>query len=269
MGSEVEAERARLRAECQRRSGRRTAEAATHFGVRVQRGSKNGLRLVREEYARINKRSSFHVPRELHPAYWDARAGDFDDDEHRFYTDEWCEHQREEALENFDLNIAFMRSLDAAEFEEIVTEHVASRLNMRPVYDLNEWDHKPGIYVMVLDDYRQVYVGTTSASVGVKERVRQHWRATKPFDRLLFGGVDDSILSIDSFRALDTTRIFALTSKKAYDIETPLVESIPPKFRLNRIVGGEGRMIGVLAGLRVDIVKRRDLHASSHESTLD
>jgi hypothetical protein len=46
-------------------------------------------------------------------------------------------------------------SLDAAEFEEMVTEHVASRVNMRPVHDLNEWDHKPGIYVMVLDDYRE------------------------------------------------------------------------------------------------------------------
>jgi hypothetical protein len=42
---------------------------------------------------------------------------------------------------------------------------------MRPVHDLNEWDHKPGIYVMVLDDYRQVYVGTTSGRIERAKRI--------------------------------------------------------------------------------------------------
>jgi len=42
---------------------------------------------------------------------------------------------------------------------------------------------------------------------GAKEHIRQHWSKTKQFDRLLWGSVTESIISIDSFRALDTTRI--------------------------------------------------------------
>lgn len=53
---------------------------------------------------------------------------------------------------------------------------------------------------MVLDEYRQVYIGATSESAGTAERIRQHWSGQKQFDRLLAGSVETSVLSIDSFR---------------------------------------------------------------------
>jgi len=80
-----------------------------HFGVRVQAGSKNGLRLKRENYARINKRRSKWIPREMAPELWDATAHIYEDDEHRFYTDEWCEKHRSLALQNFTSSVTTSR----------------------------------------------------------------------------------------------------------------------------------------------------------------
>lgn len=89
---------------------------------------------------------------------------------------------------------------------------------------------------MVLDEYCQVYVGT---SKDLKKRVMAHWSKTKPFDRLIFGTIETSILSIDSFRALDTTRIFVATNDHTYLKENVYINSFDQKYVLNRTAGGE------------------------------
>jgi hypothetical protein len=93
---------------------------------------------------------------------------------------------------------------------------------------------------MVLDEHRRVYVGATSESAGIAKRIRQHWTHQKQFDRLVAGSVETSVLSIDSFRALDTTRIFAMTTSECFDEEDLLLQQFPPKFALNRGMGGRG-----------------------------
>ena len=212
---------------------------ATHFGTTVRSTRGLGLRISRETYARINKRSSLpRMVREDNPEYWDAVAWKYEDDEHRILTDEWCETQRKDALLNFDLNMAHFASLDRDEFESALQSAVASRRGMREVNDLTKWDGVPGLYIMVLDEYAQVYVGVANSSTGIAKRIRQHWTRQKQFDRLLWGAVEESNLSIDSFRALDTTRIFALKTDKFFAGENPLLEKFPRKFTLNRVMGG-------------------------------
>ena len=66
----------------------------------------------------------------------------------------------------------------------------------------------------------------------------QHWSKQKPFDRLIFGGVDKSVLSIDCFGALDTTRIYVLETTSLDSSERLAVTKMPAHFRLNRIGGG-------------------------------
>lgn len=75
---------------------------------------------------------------------------------------------------------------------------------------------------------------------------------------MVWGDPENSIISIDSFRALDTTRIFAAKTARSFDGENPLLERFPQKFMLNRIIGGRDAV--KLAGLvGVDkIMKRRD-----------
>lgn len=235
-----------------------------HFGLDVRSGTKYGLSIERETYAQINKRSSSYFPRESYPeGYWEAVAHNYDDADHRFMTDEWCRGHQARALANFDLNMAYFSTLDHDEFEAAVATAVAAQKGMVEVTDLNEWKGKRGLYVMVLDDFCQAYVGVTESESGVAGRIRQHWTSSKAFDRLLFGDVSDSILSIDSFRALDTTRIFAAKSRNPFDLEDKIIESLPSKFVTNRVAGGRGDMLGFLTGLGVDVFKRRELPADT------
>ena len=106
------------------------------------------------------------------------------------------------------------------------------------ISDLKNYIGISGIYVMVLDEYKQVYIGITNN--GIKERIKQHWNANKEPERLIFGQAFNSVLSIDSFGALDTTRIFVKTDGDLYAIENKFVEEFDKRFLLNRTMGGIG-----------------------------
>lgn len=236
----------------------------------VRAGSRNGLRIDRDTYARINKRSSTYIRRDLvSPEMWDEFSEFYEDEDHRILTDEWCEWQQARALENYDLNMAYFASLDHAEFDAALSESVASQRGMKEVTDLNKWDGVGGIYVMVLDDYRQAYVGVTQSMGGIKARIRQHWSTSKQFDRLLWGSVTESIISIDSFRALDTTRIFAARSSDPWSIEEKMMRTFPKGFLLNRIMGGRAEMVGLAHKLGIDVIRRHELEPSESTTVTD
>lgn len=214
-----------------------------HFGVKVFKG-KYGLKLERDQYALINKRSSIPMSESMPEIY--------DDSEGKFYTDEFCEKRRADYLINFDLNMTFYSNLDREEFNTEIENFKKNNPDFEEVKDLNKFDDVPGYYMMVLDNYCQVYIGTTN---NIMNRIRSHWRGIKLFDRLMLPvyGVETSILSIDSFRALDTTRIFALKDENIYEYEEDLISSFSPKFCGNRL--GGGRFLGSLFMER----KTRDL----------
>lgn len=88
---------------------------------------------------------------------------------------------------------------------------------------------------MILDEYKQAYLGTAS---DIYKRIITHWIKQKEFDRLIFGGVEHSRLSIDSFRPLDTTRIYVMKTKRTYSSEDRYINSISEKYLLNRTGGG-------------------------------
>lgn len=77
---------------------------------------------------------------------------------------------------------------------------------------------------MVLDNYRQAYIGQ---SWDMRKRIKKHWSWTKQFDRLLWGRVQESVMSIDSFRTLDTTRIVASRTINYDSLEAHLVRTFP------------------------------------------
>ena len=89
--------------------------------------------------------------------------------------------------------------------------------------------------MMILDDFCQSYIGTTK---NIYHRIYQHWAKNFPFDRLIFGEVSTSKLSINSFKALDTTRILVALSSDIYVDENNFIEAFPTTFLLNRISGG-------------------------------
>lgn len=214
-----------------------------HFGVKVLEG-KRGLKLTRDKYAIVNNKNSlmrFSV---------DIYA----DNEGKFYKEEWCKKQLDDCLKNYDLNMEYFSLLDHKEFCKEIEGFLIQNKQFSEVIDLNLYDGASGYYMMVLDEYSQIYIGTSN---DIKRRIRQHWSNSKPFDRLLFpmGNVKSSILSIDSFRALDTTRIYAYATKATYSSEDNFINQFSSKFLCNRLAGG--RILNNLQALAM--VKKRDL----------
>ena len=182
------------------------------------------------------------------------------------YSDEWVASHAELALKNFDLNMLHFRRLDQQRFDDGLAVLLAKFSALREITDLRTVSGEPGIYVLVLDRYRQLYVGQ---AVDVAKRIRAHWSKTKPLDRLIFGDVESSILSIDVFRALDTTRIFVATGVPLDDLyerdqlERRMAAVFDPDLSLNRIAGGDGPT--AMLEMSLGGIKTRDLTATEAE----
>ena len=233
-------------------------EKAIHFGVRVQ-SAKYGLRLTREKYAIINQRASLPKFKSL------EERGAYTDVTGRFYTQEWCESYQEVILKNFDLSMEHFSKIDAEEFNDAIERFLKKNKKFEKVIDLKEWNG-PGYYLMVLDDYKQAYIGTAQS---IRRRIQQHWATTKEFDRLLFPmyAVEKSIMSIDVFRALDTTRIYAYRTGRTYISENRFIKDFPPDFLCNRIGGGLGDKNAprILGSVDRALAERENVRNMSHD----
>lgn len=226
-----------------------------HFGVTIKPGTL-GPKMTRENYAVIStkvtdgklfqekdnyKRSvGYHVDRLSAVDEFEGRKYQiYADESCLFYTDEWTQMHKQRCLMNYDLNLKFYSYLDTAKFENEIEEFINKFTNFIEVFDLNDYDKITGNYLLVLGNYNQVYIGGTN---NLKRRIMQHWSKKKEFDRLLFPpgnkGIDISRLSIDSFRALDTTQIFVFPSKFYFEQEDEFKRYFSDEFVVNRIMGG-------------------------------
>ena len=215
------------------------ASSLLHFGVTV-RSAKYGLHLNRDTYALINPRNTFYKRFGGHYKFPSLEAKNaYADEDGTFYTTEWCEEYRSFCLKNFDLTMRYLAALDYNEFESELSSFLQKYSDFKAVTDLTDYTNIPGYYVMVLDNYSLVYIGTTTT--GIRKRIQEHWHNTVGFDRLLLPlyNAETSILSIDSFRALDTTRIFAFPSSPPHDLENDFINFFSRKFISNRIGGGK------------------------------
>ncbi|KAM9872700.1 GIY-YIG nuclease family protein [Leucobacter aridicollis] len=242
-----------------------------HFGVIVRTSVKYSPQLERSEYLQASTKVTnpgYYLEGAVTGRITADRMGELFADPTTCveYSAEWVASYGELALRNFDLNMLFFRRLDQQRFDDGLAALLAEFPELREVTDLRTVAGEPGIYVMVLDHHRQLYIGQ---SVDVAKRIRQHWSKSKPLDRLIFGEVESSILSIDAFRALDTTRIFVVTGVPLDDpyerdqLERRMASSVDPDLSLNRIAGGEGQMAVLEASLGG--LKARDLTATETE----
>lgn len=200
-----------------------------HFGIKLIK-RKYSFKLVREEFALISTKPSL-------PKFQDLVAKNaYVDNSGTEYKKEWCEEYRKLCLQNFDLNMKYFSLLDNIDFNNTLIEFLEKYNKFCEVNNLLDYDSIAGYYIMILDEYKQAYIGKSD---NVKKRIHQHWTAKKPFDRVLFPmyAVKTSVLSIDLFRALDTTRIYVWKRNLADGIEKKLIEAFPKMYCLNRIGG--------------------------------
>lgn len=166
----------------------------------------------------------------------------------KYYTDTVIEKHKEIYLDNFDLNMAYFRSLSKGKFEDSLQEFLNENSSFMEITDLNAVNGTSGYYVMLLDEYAQAYIGT---SRNIKKRIQQHWTMQMYFDRMIFGDKDHSILSINSFRALDTTRIFVYPTSNTFNLEDKFINQFDQQYLLNRTAGG------ILEGLSEAVAKMK------------
>lgn len=137
---------------------------------------------------------------------------------------------------NYELNMNCYNSLDEKDFNLHLKQQI-KRFHLKECTELNEVENISGVYVMVLDKYKQVYVGQAK---NIKQRITQHWNKRFPLSRYLLGDICSSVLAIDSFGQLDTTRIYYLhvpEENHKYDITTMeglVLSAFHPKYTINR-----------------------------------
>lgn len=165
-------------------------------------------------------------------------------------------------LENFDMNMHFYDRLDRASFERQLEKVLARFPEFEEVTDLTQESNRRGIYLLVLGQYKQLYVGKTYKNF--LERIKKHWTNNVEFDRLIFGDWKKSKLSIDSFKALDTTQIFVLplnaTEDSILKIESQLVEMIKGEYLANRLSGGSVNWSNRITPYMSEKLKLRDFN---------
>lgn len=186
----------------------------TYFGVNLK-DSKYGFEISKDNFAIINNKSSINTG--------------------QIYSDEWCQEHYERCLKNYSINMRYFSSLSEIDFNTALSNFLKKHKKFIEVSDLNNYQNVSGYYLLVLGKYHQVYIGT---SQNIKIRIMSHWSKIKQFDRVLFGSIENSILSIDCFRALDTTRIFVFNTHEILTFEDRYINDFPSKYLLNRTVGG-------------------------------
>ena len=227
-------------------------EKIKHFNVNIQKNENNLL--TRENYCKptdeldykekknIKNLNDFYKLHGRKPGlfpvpdyYFNIPNELFADEEH--YTKEFVDSHYQNCMKNFDLNMNYFNSLDHDKFNISLNSFVKKN-GFKEEFDLNNLNEVEGFYIIVLDKYNQVYIGMTN---NIKKRILSHWSKKKHFSRLISGTVDNSILSIDSFGALDTTRIFYKKLNWYNDInklEEKYIDSFNSKYVLNRVSGG-------------------------------
>ncbi len=210
-----------------------------HFGLTLKK-SKYSFHINKEEFAPISTKPSLRMFDGL------AKRNAYTDSTGTEYRKEWCEEYRKLCLQNYDLNMKYFHSLDKESFNDALNTYLKTNTGFCEVHDLKEYEDVSGYYMMVLDEYKQVYIGKTD---NICRRIRQHWTKTKSLDRTLapMYAVNKSVFSIDFFRALDTTRIYVWKRDLGIQVERDLIASFPGEYQTNRIGGDIETLIGALA----------------------
>lgn len=155
------------------------------------------------------------------------------------FEKEVIEERERRAYSNFDINMKRFSDISYEDFNNYLMDFVLKN-GYEEIFDLNCCKKQSGLYIMVLDEYKQVYIGLAK---DLKTRIQQHWgRAqAKPLGKLVFGSMENSVISINSFGPLDTTRIYMryIPYDSVSEMERDAINEYDSQYLLNRVPGGK------------------------------
>lgn len=147
------------------------------------------------------------------------------------------DYAKNKALNNYDLNMKYFDNLNHTEFDNELNKLLNIYAFVK-INDLNFLKGRKGIYILVLDNYKQIYIGQTNHDL--KNRIIRHFTIEIPFQRVPF--VRYNTLPIDAFKPLDITRIYTLYSSEQNildEFESKLINKCNKKYLLNKTIGGK------------------------------
>ena len=165
-----------------------------------------GVKLVKEEMTYTNINEKQYREEFLQEALSYNKGGQSYADEYRQkYSDE---AEIDKHVGNLKRNITYFNSLSKTEFENEI-QRIVGLYHFQEVEDLSSF--KNCLYLAVLDNYKQFYVGKSVGSLS--SRMRKHWMAKIiPARQLWHGGYEFSRLKYDDFKLFDNTRMFVCTA---------------------------------------------------------
>ena len=127
-----------------------------------------------------------------------------------YYKEQYLKYNSniEKYVKNVCNNIETLTKIDKCAFEAELNR-IVEKYHFKEVNDISSY--KKCLYLVVLDEYRQFYIG--KAVTSLKNRMRKHWTAKIiPFRQLWNGGFDYSRVKFDNYKIFDSTRIFVCES---------------------------------------------------------
>lgn len=126
----------------------------------------------------------------------------------------------------YENDVTNRRLLDHDDFKRKLYAFLENNPYFIKINDLNKLKKISGIYLLVLDEYNDYYIGQ---SKDIKKRIQRHWSRK---DYLSGTG-------IDLYKAKDTTCIYALPDFENLDVlEKKYIKELK-KYSMNRLPGGK------------------------------
>lgn len=134
-------------------------------------------------------------------------------------------------LDWYDKHISFFKDLSSSEFNLQLEKLLKKFKGFKPITNIDDCNF-PGIYIMVLDNYKQLYIGV---SRNIKKRIMQHWnKIVKP--DYLSNCMNNAPIGIDCFKVLDTTRIYVSDYSHFINLVNYMLENLKQKpYKQNEI----------------------------------
>ena len=144
---------------------------------------------------------------------------------------------KKKAILYYKASIEYFKKLNKLEFNQALNK-LLDLYTFKEVKNLKEVAKKNGIYLLVLDNYKQIYIGQTCDDL--RKRILRHFKRKLSFAEVPI--VRPYTPPIDAFKPLDITRIYVLYTpiqNVLDDIEANLIHNIDNKFILNKTIGGK------------------------------
>ena len=136
------------------------------------------------------------------------------------------DNEKTDYLVSFDKHMDYFSKLLETEFNSDLEKALKRFKNFEEVKDLNNCQFS-GVYIMVLDKYKQIYVGVSN---NIKKRIEQHWSKIVSKDYLP-NSTNESPMGIDCFKALDTTRIYVKNCEEKIKSNNQILTQMIPGYK--------------------------------------